>query len=231
MSGPDQIHDPARWETARKLTAVTLVGRHTRLESLTARRHAGSLWDSFSESEFDPDQWTYLGYGPFTSPTELCDWISGIEGGVDPIFFACTTPDGTSALGWASLLRISPEHGVAELGHLAYSGFLKGTTASTEAFSLLAEYVFSQGYRRLEWKCDARNARSIRAARRLGFVEEGTFRQHMIVKHQNRDTVWFSILDKDWPANRAAVNAWLSPGNFDESGCQRLRLADIRHAD
>lgn len=228
MIDPLVTVDSSRWSPCGPLTARTLRGRHVVLEPLTVA-HADSLWQVFGDSKSDPQQWTYLGYGPFGHRDELVEWITTVAGLPDPVFFACLTPDVSQAVGWASLLRIVPEHGVVEVGHLAYSPALQRTAASTEIFELVAEYVFREGYRRLEWKCDARNERSRRAARRLGFTEEGTFRQHMIVKSHNRDTTWFALLDREWPVVRSALTSWLDPANFDGDGRQLRRLEDIRH--
>jgi RimJ/RimL family protein N-acetyltransferase len=138
-----------------------------------------------------------------------------------------------AATGWASgvvsYLRIEPDHGSIEIGHIWFAPALQRTPQATEAIHLLARHAFDDlGYRRLEWKCDAANARSRAAAERFGFTYEGTFRQHMIVKDRNRDTAWFSLLDREWPAARAAFEAWLAPQNFDAEGRQRRRLAELR---
>jgi RimJ/RimL family protein N-acetyltransferase len=132
-------------------------------------------------------------------------------------------------VGQGSYLRIEPEHGVVEIGHLAFGPMLQRTAGATEAVYLLARHAFDElGYRRLEWKCNALNARSRAAAERLGFTFEGVFRRHMVVKGRNRDTAWYAIVDGDWPAARAAFEDWLAPGNFDASGRQLRSLAAIR---
>jgi len=132
-------------------------------------------------------------------------------------------------VGQGSYLRIDPEHGAIEIGHLAFGPALQRTAGATEAVYLLARRAFDElGYRRVEWKCNALNARSRAAALRLGFEFEGVFRQHMVVKGRNRDTAWYAIVDGDWPAVRAAFEEWLAPDNFDRDGRQRARLAALR---
>jgi RimJ/RimL family protein N-acetyltransferase len=129
----------------------------------------------------------------------------------------------------ASLMRIKPEHGVIEVGHIWFAPVLQRTRQATEAIYLLARHSFDDlGYRRFEWKCDALNQPSRRAAERFGFVFEGVFRQHMVIKDRNRDTAWFSIVDAEWPTVRAAFEAWLAPENFDPQGRQRRSLAELR---
>ena len=135
---------------------------------------------------------------------------------------------GEQAAGVASYLRITPDHGVIEIGHIWFGASLRRTSAATEAIYLLAAHAFDDlGYRRLEWKCDALNRASRRAAERFGFQFEGVFRQHMVVKGRNRDTAWFAITDEEWPAVRAGFRAWLSPSNRDDAGLQRRGLAEL----
>ena len=141
------------------------------------------------------------------------------------MFFSILDAGSGRALGHATLMRIEPRHRVIEVGHILYSRALQRTRGATEAMYLLARYVFEElKYRRYEWKCNALNEASQRAALRLGFTFEGIFRQHMIVKGENRDTAWFSMLDSEWPLRKAEFERWLSPLNFDESGRQRTRL-------
>jgi RimJ/RimL family protein N-acetyltransferase len=173
----------------------------------------------------------YLGYGPWPGDRAGFDaHLTKQEASADPRFYAVVLADGT-AVGVVSYLRMEPAHGVIEIGHIWFGPALQRTPAATELVYLLARHAFDDlGHRRLEWKCDAANARSQAAARRFGFTYEGTFRQHMIVKGRNRDTAWFSILDTEWPAVRGAFEAWLAPENFDEEGRQRETLADLRAA-
>jgi len=149
--------------------------------------------------------------------------------GSDPLFYAILDRPGDDPLGVASYLRIDPPMGSIEIGHLSFSPALQRSTTATEALYLMIRHVFDDlGYRRCEWKCDRLNAPSVAAAKRLGFRYEGTFRQAVVTKGRNRDTAWFSILDREWPALGAALEAWLDPGNFDGDGRQRRRLADLR---
>ena len=181
------------------------------------------------EASNDPTIWTYLPYGPYEDAGDLktlLDWEASSE---DPLFYALAPLPGEQPVGVASYLRITPEHGAIEIGHIWFGAGLKRTPAATEAIYLLARHVFDDlGYRRLEWKCNARNDRSRRAAERLGFTFEGVSRQHMVVKGRNRDTAWYSIVDGEWPRVRAAFEAWLAAENFDEAGRQRRGLSEIR---
>ena len=189
--------------------------------------HQAPLYESLHD-DGDPHLWDYLPYGPF-GREDWHQWFESARASTDPLFFALVV-DGVP-LGQASYLRIEPEHRVIEIGHIALGPALQRTPAATEAMFLLARHAFEElGYRRLEWKCNALNARSCRAAERLGFTFEGIFRQHMIVKGQNRDSAWYSIIDGEWPACRAAFEAWLDPGNFDAAGRQLRSLAEIRAA-
>ena len=128
-------------------------------------------------------------------------------------------------------MRIEPAHGVVEVGNILLSPILQRTTAATEAMYLMARHVFDDlGYRRYEWKCNAENEPSRRAALRLGFSFEGIFRQHMVIKDRNRDTAWFAMLDHEWPARKQAIETWLDPANFVADGKQRYKLAACRQA-
>jgi len=203
-----------------------LDGRRVRLEPFDPAEHEQPLHESLHGEEGDPRLWDYLPYGPFTRK-EWHDWFAYAAASRDPLFFALVV-DGTP-LGQASYLRIEPGHGVIEIGHIALGPALQRTPAATEAMYLLARHAFDDlGYRRLEWKCDALNARSRRAAERLGFTFEGIFRQHMIVKGRNRDSAWFSIIDGEWPERRAAFEAWVDPANFDSDGRQLRSLGEMR---
>jgi RimJ/RimL family protein N-acetyltransferase len=201
----------------------TLAGRHVRLEPLDADRHAPDL---FLAGGTDPALWDYLGYGPFATEADMHAHLAAQARSRDPRFYAVVTD---RPVGVVSYLRMEPEHGVIEIGHIWFGGALQRTPAATETVYLLARHAFEAlGNRRLEWKCDAANARSRRAAERFGFTFEGVFRQHMIVKGRNRDTAWFALLDGEWPAARAAFEAWLDPTNFDADGRQRRSLAELR---
>jgi len=202
-------------------------GRLCRLEPLVAAVHADALHEAFSE---DPDegQWTYLPYGPFETAEDYREWADLAEKSSDDLFFAIVDEAGGRAVGVASYLRIMPAMGSIEVGHLRYARVLQKTAAATEAMYLMMRNVFERlGYRRYEWKCDSLNAPSLAAARRLGFRFEGTFRNHFVLKGRNRDTSWLSITDDEWPGIRDALEAWLDPRNFDETGRQRRALRDL----
>jgi RimJ/RimL family protein N-acetyltransferase len=196
-----------------------------RLEPLDPGRHAEEL---LAASEGDPQLWRYLPYGPFADAAELRGWLAERAASADPLFLAVVETATGRAAGVVSYLRVEADHGCIEIGHIWFGSELQRTPAATEAVYLLARHVFDDlGYRRLEWKCDAENERSRRAAERFGFTFEGVFRQHMIVKGRNRDTAWYSLLDGEWPAARAAFEAWLAPENFDGDGRQRRPLAAL----
>ena len=172
--------------------------------------------------------WTYLAYGPFEDLGTYRQWLDNAAGGEDPFFFAIVAADQERAVGVASFLRVKPADGSVEVGHLAFSPALQRTTAATEAMALMMSTAFDElGYRRYEWKCDALNAASRRAALRLGFVYEGTFRQETVVQGRNRDTAWFSVTDKEWPRLKDAFGRWLAPGNFGPDGRQRVALSEL----
>jgi RimJ/RimL family protein N-acetyltransferase len=188
----------------------------------TEPSHAVGLFNAFAE-DTRGSGWTHLPYGPFPSPTALADWLQATCLGDDPLFHTIVTPSGRPR-GVASYLRITPEHGVIEIGHIHFAPSLQGTAAATESMMLMLARVFEElGYRRCEWKCDALNAASRRAALRLGFSYEGTFAQAAVVKGRNRDTAWFAMLDRDWPTRRKAFDAWFA--SLDASGRQTAPLA------
>jgi RimJ/RimL family protein N-acetyltransferase len=198
------------------------------LEPVDPARHATDL---FSASEGAPAIWDYLAYGPFENERVFTDWLKDRAASDDPLFYAVLDLASGQARGMASLMRIVPEHGVIEVGHIWFAPVLQRTRQATEAIYLLARHAFDDlGYRRFEWKCDSLNEPSRRAAERFGFVFEGVFRQHMVVKGRNRDTAWYAITDGEWPSRRAAFEAWLSPDNFEPDGRQRRSLAEIRES-
>jgi RimJ/RimL family protein N-acetyltransferase len=204
---------------------VTLKGRYGRLEKL-APKHAAELWTVFAGHD---RIWTYISAdGPFANPEEFTPFIAKRAAASDPYAYAIIDPS-DCAVGYLTLLRIVPEMRVIEVGHVLYSPALQRTPLGTETQYLLARYIFGTlGYRRYEWKCDALNAASRRAALRYGFVYEGTFRQNMINKDgRNRDVAWFSMLDSEWPARRRNFERWLAPENFDGEGRQKLSLAAL----
>jgi RimJ/RimL family protein N-acetyltransferase len=180
------------------------------------------------EASRDPEIWRWLPYGPYSNTEQLYEDLIERSRGDDPVFFTVVV-DG-APLGIVSYLRITPEHGVIEIGHIWFGTLLQRTPAATEAIYLLARHAFDDlGYRRLEWKTNALNTASRRAAERLGFTFEGVFRKHQVVKGENRDTAWYSMIDDEWPAARAAFEAWLAPENFDSQGRQRQTLRELRN--
>jgi RimJ/RimL family protein N-acetyltransferase len=204
-----------------------LMGDRVTLERLDVGRHADDLFAA--QAAGDPLLWHYLPYGPFAERAAFDAHLAAQAAASDPWFYAAVV-DG-AAVGIVSFLRGDAANGVIEIGHVWFGAALQRTPAATEVAYLLARHAFDVlGVRRLEWKCDAANARSHAAAERFGFVYEGTFRQHQIVKGRNRDTAWFSIVDGEWPAARDAFAAWLDPANFDASGAQRASLAALRRA-
>jgi RimJ/RimL family protein N-acetyltransferase len=218
-----------KWKPASAPARVALDGQLVRLEPLDPSRHAESLFLSSHGADRDPHLWDHLAYGPFAGQVEFTAWLEQRAASADPLFFAVVDRPTQRPMGMASYMRIEPEHGVIEIGHIWFAPALQRTRQATEAIFLLASNAFDAlGYRRLEWKCDALNERSRRAAERFGFSYEGTFRQHMIVKGRNRDTAWFSITDGEWPVRRAGFKAWLAPDNFDQSGLQRESLSALR---
>ncbi len=203
-------------------------GRICRLEPLDAEQHARALHEAYAENA-DGRNWTYLPYGPFASADEYASFVRLGARGDDTLFYAIVLERSQRPVGVASYLRIEPAMGTIEVGHLSYAPALQRSTAATEAMYLMMRRVFDElGYRRYEWKCDSLNAPSRRAAERLGFRYEGTFRQMMVIKQRSRDSAWYSILDSEWPSLRAAFEHWLAPANFDASGAQRARLEDLR---
>ena len=202
-------------------------GRFCRLEPLDVERHGGALFAAFRE-DAEARNWTYLPYGPFETEAACLDWMAATCRGDDPLFHTITDLATDQPVGMASYLRITPAIGVIETGHLHFSPLLQRRPAATEAMFLMMRRVFSElGYRRYEWKCDALNAPSMRAAERFGFRFEGIFRQATVYKDRNRDTAWFSILDREWPALEAAYSAWLDPANFEASGQQKTSLSSL----
>jgi len=214
---------PVDAHPAKRPQRPTLKGRHVTLVPLAAE-HARSLFENSSGAAND-SLWTYLPYGPFDSFDAFAADVDAKTKADDPHYFAVIDNKTGQAVGYQSLMRIDAPHRVIEVGGIMYTPLMQGTAGSTEAQYLFARHVFDDlGYRRYEWKCNDLNEPSKRAARRLGFTFEGVFRQHMIVKGRNRDTAWFSMLDIEWPARKAAFEAWLDPKNFDAQGRQKTPL-------
>jgi RimJ/RimL family protein N-acetyltransferase len=210
---------------AQRPGPVTLEGRYGRVEKLDPARHGATLWEAMRGHD---QLWSYNPFGPFADEATFATWLDGRSRNADPYYYAIIDPRGC-ALGISTLMEIRPVTRVIEVGHICYTPSLQRTPLATETQYLLATYVFEQlGYRRYEWKCNVLNEPSYRAAQRFGFTYEGLFRQHMIVKGRNRDTAWFSMLDSEWPARKAAFERWLAPDNFDIDGRQKTRLGGER---
>lgn len=217
---------PEGWQPPLYPPRTAMTGPRVRVEPIDPARHADDL---FAANRLDQTGagWTYLNYGPFDDAAEYRAWMETSCLGDDPQFWAYIDLATGTAVGLGSYLRIVPKDGVIEVGHLRFSPKLQRTPLATEAMYLKMKNVFDLGYRRYEWKCDALNAPSRRAAERYGFVFEGIFRQATHYRGRNRDTAWYAITDADWPAVRAAHEAWLALGNFDDAGGQRTRLDDF----
>jgi RimJ/RimL family protein N-acetyltransferase len=219
---PIGVEVPA-WTPRPRPALATLAGRYCRLEPLDAARHAAGLHES-NALDTEGRMWTYLAYGPFESLEDYRRQLEVWEVATDPLFFAIVDARDSYPEGVGSYLRIEPAAGSIEIGHLQFSPRLQRSAAATEALYLLMRQAFDLGYRRCEWKCDALNAASRRAAERLGFSFEGVFRQALVYKARNRDTAWYSIIDAEWPRLAAEFERWLAPGNFEADGRQRTRL-------
>lgn len=220
------VGETLAWQAAKAPRPLLLPGRFARLEPIDITRHLASL---YQEASLDPDIWTYMAHGPFSREDEFRVWLQGTAESAENVFFVVVDEVTGRAQGMVSYLRMVPPHGVIEIGYIWFSPRLQRTAAATEAIYLLLHHAFDElGYRRVEWKCDALNAASRRAAERFGFQYEGIFRQHMVVKGRNRDTAWYALLDRNWPVARSAFQVWLSPANFDAAGKQRAALATIR---
>ena len=213
------------WQPVPTPASVTLRGRTVTLEPLDAARHTADLWLALRGHDA---VWTWMFDGAYASEEELRGAVEQKQAAASMVYFALLPGATGRAEGWASLMRPDPAHGVVEVGNIVLAPSLQRTTAATEAMYLLARHVFETlGYRRYEWKCNALNQPSRRAAERLGFRFEGIFRQHMVVKDRSRDTAWFSMLDGEWPERKRAFEAWLEPANFNEVGGQIRGLAQI----
>ena len=215
---------PVDTTPAKRPEPVTLQGRYGRIEKL-GPQHTADLWTAFTGHD---QVWTYISNdGPFATAAEFSAFLAKRAAADDPYVYAIVDPS-NHAVGYFTLMEIRPQMRVIEVGHVLYSPALQRTPLGTEAQYLLAHYAFETlGYRRYEWKCNALNAASWRAALRYGFAYEGTFRQHLIAKGRNRDNAWFSMLDSEWPARKLNFERWLSPDNFDGEGRQKLSLATL----
>jgi RimJ/RimL family protein N-acetyltransferase len=214
----------AHWTPPPRPSDDVLQGRYVALEPLNADAHATDLHQAFAGHD---RLWDYMPYGPFPSAAAYHGWAKDREAGHDPRFLVLRDRADGRCGGVASYLRITPDAGSIEVGHICISPRLQQSRVMTEAMYLMMKWAFDAGYRRYEWKCNALNLPSRWAAERLGFSYEGTFRQHMVIKGRNRDSAWFSVIDKEWPALDAAYSTWLAPSNFDDRGSQISKLSDL----
>jgi RimJ/RimL family protein N-acetyltransferase len=214
------------WQPPARPPRQPLLGRYCRVEPLSVERHAAELFEA-NRADSTNRIWTYLPYGPFATLADYQAWMERTCLGEDPLFHTIIDAATGTAAGVASYLRLDPEHGVIEVGHINYAPRLQRSPAATEAMYLLMKQVFELGYRRYEWKCDALNQPSRQAAQRYGFSYEGIFRQATLYKGRNRDTAWYAIIDQEWPALQSAFERWLAPANFDSAGRQQSRLTDL----
>ena len=214
--------EPARWPER-----VVLEGRYARLEPLEPTRHRADLYAASTPPDAAA-RFRYLGDPPFESPEDFNAWLAKAAASTDPLFFAVINGATGRVEGRQTLMRITPAHRCIEIGNIYWGPRIAGTRVATEALYLFAVYALETlGYRRFEWKCDALNAPSRRAAERFGFTWEGHFRRAVIVRGRSRDTAWFSMIDEEWPALKAAYQRWLAPDNFDAAGRQKTRLSEL----
>jgi RimJ/RimL family protein N-acetyltransferase len=210
---------------ARRPQRVLLTGRYVTLAPLDAKLHGDELWANLGGAQNEA-LWLYLFDGPYSDRAAFDAEVQRKATSDDYLFFAVIDNASQRALGYAAYLNIHPAHRSIEVGSILFARTVQRTRGATEAMSLMARHAFEDlGYRRYEWKCNALNQPSRRAALRFGFTFEGIFRQHMIIKGRNRDTAWFSLLDREWPSRKAAFERWLEPTNFDELGRQKLALS------
>lgn len=219
-------HPVNDWQTVDFPKKEILRGRFCVLDPINLEKYADQLFQNLLVDN-PGDTWTYLPYGPFNNSHEFKEWLLKTDARSDTQLYVILNLQ-NEPIGVCGYLRVTPEHGVIEVGHLHYSKFLQRTPMATEAMYLMMRYAFDDlHYRRYEWKCNALNEPSRQAAFRLGFKFEGTFRQNNVFKNYNRDTDWFSIIDSEWPEIKNRFQRWLAPENFDSSGKQILSLRDV----
>jgi RimJ/RimL family protein N-acetyltransferase len=218
----------SEWQPRPRPERREIDGRHVRLEPLSAARHGDGLFAASSVPDAD-GRFAWLPDYPPQTRADFQPWLDKAQASEDPLFFTVVDKASGKVAGRQTLMRIDAANGVIEIGNIYWGPLMSRKPAATEAQYLFMKYIFDDlGYRRYEWKCNNRNEPSKRAAERFGFKFEGIFRQHLIVKGENRDTAWYSIIDKEWPALRSAYEAWLDPANFDGEGQQTQRLEEIR---
>lgn len=215
------------WQPRPRPARVALEGRFCRIEPLDPARHGDQLFAA-SMAPGAEGRFRYL----FDSPQDRAGfegWLTRAAASEDPLFSAVIDSSSGRCEGRQTLMRITPEHGVIEVGNILWGPAIARTRVATEALFLHARYIFDElGYRRFEWKCHSDNAPSRRAAVRFGFTYEGLFRQHMVLKGRNRDTAWFAMTDVEWPSICRGFERWLDAANFDRAGQQKARLENLR---
>jgi len=220
--------DLNNWQPRPRPARIPLEGRYVRLEPLSADKHGDGLYEAATVADAG-QRFRYLGEYPPQSRTAFQPWLDRAEASEDPLYFAVVDKATGKVAGRQTFLRIDPANGAIEIGHIYWGPLTARRPAATEAHFLFMKHAFDDlGYRRWEWKCNNRNEPSKRAADRFGFKFEGVFRQHMVIKGENRDTAWYSIIDTEWPALRQAYEEWLDPANFGADGSQKRRLEEIR---
>ena len=231
---PTPVSPQLAWRpSGQPLARTALDGTAARLEPLDPAVHADQLYAASHGPGPDGapaggSLWDYMAYGPFADAAAMGAWVAEKAASTDPLFFAVIDKASGYAAGMASAMRYDPPNGVIEIGHIWFAPVLQRSRAASEAIFLLQAHAFETlGMRRLEWKCDAQNAASRRAADRFGFTFEGLFCQHMVVKGRNRDTAWYALLDGEWPAVKDIFTRWLAPENFDSDGRQKTALSTL----
>jgi len=221
------VGEPVDPSSAPRPRRISMEGRTITLVPLDAHEHLDSLWTNTGGPQ-NEHLWTYMFEHPFQNRSSFEANLQRKEESNDPLFYSILDNRSGDAVGWAAYMRMEPLHRVIEVGSIMYSPRIQRTIGATEAMYIMAKHAFEDmNYRRYEWKCDALNMPSRRAALRLGFTYEGLFRQHMVVKGRNRDTAWYAMLDHEWPARKRAFEQWLDPANFDANGKQRISLAEL----
>jgi RimJ/RimL family protein N-acetyltransferase len=212
------------FKKAKLPNKTRLLGKYTILEPLQIKRHSTVLFNTFLKDK-SKNIWTYMPYGPFKNLKTFVAYLKKHCLKKDPFFYAIYSKRFKSFCGLASYLRMKPDVGVIEVGWITYAPILQNTVEGTEAMYLMMKNVFDNlGYRRYEWKCDNLNSKSKKAASRLGFRYEGLFRQATIYKKRNRDTAWFSIIDKEWKQYKKSYSQYLKRSNFNLEFTQKKKL-------
>lgn len=223
------LGEPVDFSSSPLPRRVTFEARTISLVPLDALEHLNSLWAATGGPQ-NEHLWTYMFEDPFQNRASFEAYLQRKEDSEDPLYYSIIDKASGDAVGWTAYMRMDPLQRVIEIGSIMFSPRLQRSIGATEAMYIMAKHAFEDmNYRRYEWKCDALNMPSRRAALRLGFTYEGLFRQHMVVKRRNRDTAWYSMLDSEWPARKRAFEQWLDPANFDANGKQRISLSELNH--